>query len=331
MLNFKHPEYVSHDGLYLATYRFVSPHGPANPLAAQIKTQRSTIFLLHGWPEIAYSWSHLIGPLTQAGFDVIAQDLRGFGHSSAPKAMHHYHITQMVGDVEACLDHYGLKDVILCGHDWGGIILWHAARMIKERISHLIGLATPHVAPPPVSPIDIFRRRHGDEHYFVHFHDHPGVAERIFSENIKAFFELMFRTTPKGATFNYALTHIPKRVRAHLNAGAICPRGQILSADQIDVYARAFTRSGFHGGLHLYRNSMANWEFAQGLSQNITQPTLMISARQDLFLPPETTDTMPIMVSDLERHILEDCGHWMMWEQPERLSRIMLDWLAARI
>jgi microsomal epoxide hydrolase/non-specific protein-tyrosine kinase len=57
----------------------------------------------------------------------------------------------------------------------------------------------------------------------------------------------------------------------------------------------------------------------------------MISAREDLFLPPEFTDPMVDMVPDLERHIIERCGHWVMWEQPEALNALLLDWLSRRL
>ena len=72
----------------------VTDQGPENAPA---------LLLIHGWPEMAYSWSNQIGPLSEAGYRVIAMDVRGFGQSSAPHGLPHYEISQIVSDVEAVL------------------------------------------------------------------------------------------------------------------------------------------------------------------------------------------------------------------------------------
>jgi len=128
------------------------------------------ILLVHGWPELAYSWKNLMGPLARAGYRVIAYDLRGFGHSDAPsdgpsRGAHHYGIAQQVSDLEAVLDAFEIKQATICGHDWGGIIVWHAARMLAQRVKRVISICTPHVGQAPADPIKIFKKRHGEEHY----------------------------------------------------------------------------------------------------------------------------------------------------------------------
>ena len=128
------------------------------------------ILLLHGWPEMAYSWAHQMEPLANAGYRVIALDLRGFGHSErAAKCDSDYGIEKLVGDVEGVMNGLEIRRAVLCGHDWGGIIVWHAARMIPERVLGVISICTPHVKQPPVDPIEIFNKRHGEDHYFVDF------------------------------------------------------------------------------------------------------------------------------------------------------------------
>ena len=44
--------------------------------------KRPCVVLLHGFPELAYSWRNQMRPLAQAGFHVVAPDLRGYGRSS---------------------------------------------------------------------------------------------------------------------------------------------------------------------------------------------------------------------------------------------------------
>lgn len=315
-MTFPTPRYIKNDGFRLALYEAGPKDGPV-------------LLLVHGWPEMAYSWKHQIAAFSKAGYRVVAMDVRGFGKSDAPLGVEHYGIAQIVGDVEAVLDDLGVRSVCLVGHDWGGIIVWHCARMLQARVSHVISLCTPHVRRAPADPIKIFRKRHGDEHYFVHFVDRPGEADALFASDPDAFFRLMFQKTPPGTKITSGMFHTPARFKAFLDTGA--PDGRaVLSKRDRTVYAKAYALSGFHGGLNLYRNTTPNWELAEGLSEKIVQPTLMISARDDLFLPPEFADQMEGIVPDLERHVIEDCGHWMMWEKPDEANALMLEWLSRR-
>ena len=288
------------------------------------------VLMVHGWPEIAYSWKNQIGPLADAGYRVIAMDVRGFGYSSAPTDVAEYGIQKLVGDIEGILDNLGIDQTIICGHDWGGIIVWHAARMIESRIKGVIGVCTPHVKRPPIDPMKIFEQRHGSDHYFVEF-KRSNEADHLFASDPDAFFRLMFRSTPKSAKPSSDMYHIISRFQAYLKSGAPDLKGAIMSPDDLQVYVDAYRHSGFHGGHNLYRNTTENWEFDAGIGDKISQPSLMISARQDLFLPPEFSDQMVDLVPDLERHIVEDCGHWAMWEQPEAINALMLQWLDRRM
>lgn len=288
------------------------------------------ILLVHGWPEIAYSWKNQITPLARAGYRVIAMDVRGFGGSSTPESVGDYGIQKLVGDIEGVFDKLGIDQAVICGHDWGGIIVWHAARLLESRVKGVISVCTPHVRQPPVDPMAIFEKRHGKDHYFVEFKN-SSRAEALFAKNVEAFFRLMFRSTPKTAKPSSEMYHVVKRYEAYVGAGAPPIKGGILSPKDFQVYVDAYTQSGFHGGTNLYRNTTANWEFGKTISDKISQPSLMISAAQDLFLPPQSTGNMPDMIADLERHTLEDCGHWAMWEQPEALNKLILDWLSRRM
>ena len=314
---FPEPQFLDSKGVQIATYVSGPETGPP-------------VLLVHGWPEIAYSWKHQMEPLAGAGFRVIAMDVRGFGASDVPKTVRDYGIEPLVGDVTAVLDAHKCETAVICGHDWGGIISWHAARMLEARVSHVISVCTPHVQRPPVDPVRIFRKRHGDQHYFVRFCDDPDTY-RLFEQDVDAFFRLMFRLTPPGTKLNSRMFEIPETFKAFMRRGAPALPGAILPDADRAVYVQAYKKTGFFGGVNLYRNTKANWEFDRTLADTINQPALMISARQDLFLPPEMTAHMPEIVPDLERHVIESCGHWVMWEQPQTLNTLMLDWLDRRL
>ena len=320
---FPEPRYFHHDGLRLA-YHAAGP------------TDGEPVFLIHGWPELPYSWAHQMGALADAGYRVVAPALRGFGRSDAPHGKSHYAIEQLVGDVEALIDHLGYNAVTLIGHDWGGIIVWQAARMLGDakrhawgRVARVASISTPMVRQAPVDPLRIFRKRFGDDHYFLVFNEEPDGTAALFARDPDAFFRLIMRGVPEDYEMTSEFTHIPKQFAEFLGRGAPPVKGSVLTDAQRDVYAKAYARSGFHGGIGLYRNTTENWKLTEGLSERLTTPALMISPANDMTLPPESTDHMPALCDDLQRVILPDCSHWAMWEKPTEINALLLDWLVG--
>jgi len=67
------------------------------------------VLLLHGFPELAYSWRHQIDALADAGYRVLAPDMRGFGRSEAPPEVEAYDVVELCGDVTRLLDGIGAE------------------------------------------------------------------------------------------------------------------------------------------------------------------------------------------------------------------------------
>jgi pimeloyl-ACP methyl ester carboxylesterase len=61
------------------------------------------VLLLHGFPELAYSWRHQFGPLVAAGYTVAAPDQRGFGGSSSPSAIEDFSLEELAADAGAVI------------------------------------------------------------------------------------------------------------------------------------------------------------------------------------------------------------------------------------
>ncbi len=316
-MKFPRPEIVDVGEVKIATYQLGAPDAPP-------------LLLIHGWPEMAYSWAPIMRPLAEAGYRVIALDLRGFGHSDAPSEIEAYRIDHLVGDVAGVMNSLGIREAVLVGHDWGGIIVWHAARMMEERVRGVISICTPHMKRPPADPIDIFRARHGEEHYFVKFTENVTI-ESLFDCDPLAVFKMLFRKTPSGTKLTSEMYALPKLLKAYQTAGAPDLPGAVMSLEDMQVYAGAYSQSGFRGGINLYRNTSANYLLTAQLPDDVFQPSLMISAENDLFLPPPMADPMVDMVADLERVTIPNCGHWAMWEQPEAINKTMVAWLHRKM
>jgi haloalkane dehalogenase len=88
------------------------------------------ILLMHGEPSWCYLYRKMVGPLTSAGFRVIAPDLVGFGRSDKPAHRADYTYARHVEWMRAALfDELGLSGLTLVGQDWGGLV---GLRLVAE-------------------------------------------------------------------------------------------------------------------------------------------------------------------------------------------------------
>ena len=84
-----------------------------------------------------------------AGFRVVAPDLRGFGDSDKPADIEAYRVGKSVGDLTKVLDALGIERAHVVGHDWGAGVAWAMALMAPERVDKLVVLSVGH---PGVHP-----------------------------------------------------------------------------------------------------------------------------------------------------------------------------------
>lgn len=288
------------------------------------------VLLLHGFPELAFSWRHQLPALAEAGFRVIAPDQRGYGKTSVPPRVSDYRIEALIADVHGLLDALQLERAVFAGHDWGAILLWQMAMLAPERIEKLIILNIPHYPRSPVDPIEIWRRRFGDDFYIVNFQD-SNEADPVFAQDTAHFFDVTMRRKQLSRELFDKLP-AERKVVSLLNALAREKQGgePLLSGEERDYYASAFAASGFTGAINWYRNWTHNWEILNGIDETIDIPTLFVGAVNDLIIAPEHIEGMKQLVRNLDIHMLEDCGHWSQQERPDDVNRLMIEWLMQR-
>jgi pimeloyl-ACP methyl ester carboxylesterase len=102
------------------------------------------ILLLHGFPQTAWSWRHVIPRLSRAGYRVLALDQRGYSPMASPDAVEQYRAAYLVADVLGVLDAFGIESVDLVGHDWGAAVAWQVASRHPDRVRTLTALSVPH-------------------------------------------------------------------------------------------------------------------------------------------------------------------------------------------
>jgi pimeloyl-ACP methyl ester carboxylesterase len=305
---FPQPRFVRANGLRLAVYE----QGRGIP-----------VVFSHGFPELAYSWRHQLPALAAAGFRAIALDQRGYGASDRPEAVEAYDIAQLTGDLVGVLDALELERAVFCGHDWGGMVIWSMGQLHPSRVQGLIGVNTPFMARPPLPPVQLLTQTMGPDHYIVHFQKR-GDADSRLAKDVRRVFTVLMRRGIKLADID--LSAGIRNLAAAVEEGRML--GQpLLSAAELDVFVRAFERTGFSGGINWYRNIDRNWRLTENAPQTLNAPSLMVMAEDDFALPPALAEGMEARVPKLEKVLVRDCGHWTQQEKPEELNRILIDWL----
>jgi pimeloyl-ACP methyl ester carboxylesterase len=296
-------------------------------------TDGPAVVLCHGFPELAYSWRHQVTALADAGFRVIAPDMRGYGASDRPEAIAEYSLDHLMGDLVRLLDALEIEKAVFAGHDWGGFVVWGMPIAHPQRTAGVIGVNTPNVQMPSTSLMRLAVP--DDEKLYILWFQKPGVAEAVLDANPRLVFEKLMRgriepdagTLAERASRGGDVDANPFRRLAELpDLGE-----PLLSPAELDVYVRAFTASGFRGGVNWYRNIDRNVEqFPQIGVQKLELPCLMVTAEWDMALRPEMAAGMPAICADLETKMIEKCGHWTQQDKPDELNEILVDWLKRR-
>ncbi len=92
------------------------------------------VVLLHGFPELAFSWRHQVRALAAAGFHVLAPDQRGYGGSDKPPQIEAYTVAELSADVVGLLDEIGAEQAAMVGHDFGAVVAWAAPLLHPHRV-----------------------------------------------------------------------------------------------------------------------------------------------------------------------------------------------------
>uniref|UniRef100_A0A4W2EV35 Epoxide hydrolase 2 n=1 Tax=Bos indicus x Bos taurus TaxID=30522 RepID=A0A4W2EV35_BOBOX len=282
------------------------------------------VCLCHGFPESWFSWRYQIPALAQAGFRVLAVDMKGYGESSAPPEIEEYSLEVLSKDMITFLDKLGISQAVFIGHDWGGMLVWTIALFHPERVRAVASLNTPFMpSNPKVSTMEIIKAT-PTLNYQLYFQE-PGVAEAELEKNLSRTFKSFFRSNDE--TF-ITVSRTCEMGGLLVNTPEEPTLSKMVTEEDIQFYVQEFKKSGFRGPLNWYRNMDKNWEWGfKGSGRKILIPALMVTAEKDLVLTPEMSKHMEDWIPHLKRGHIKDCGHWTQMEKPTELNRILIEWL----
>ncbi len=265
------------------------------------------VVLLHGFPEMWWSWRYQIPALVDAGFRVVAPDLRGYNDTEAKGP---YDVDTLRDDVIGLFDHLGADKAFLVAHDWGGAVAWHLASTSQSRVAKLVVMNCPH--PAMLARALLGSRRQLGRSWYMFFFQLPFLPERLLAaQNGAAVIRIV-----RGLAIDK--THFGRRELAPY-AVAVSKPGR---AKAMIGWYRAAIRAGLRAG-----RSGAERPGTYGV---ITIPTLLLWAMGDRALGYE--DLVPgteRFASRLDVQTIPKCGHCVQQEQPEEVNRRLLAFLRA--
>jgi pimeloyl-ACP methyl ester carboxylesterase len=289
------------------------------------------VLLLHGFPELWYSWRHQIPELADAGYCVLAPDLRGYGHSAAPADPALYTLLHIAGDLVGLLAAFEEQRCVVVGQDWGSPAATTLALCRPDLVQGIALLSTPYSPRGPVDFLTDLTARLGVDNY-QRFFQEPGLAESVFEADVQATVIGSLLAISGDAAEVHSTTDLD--MDAPMPSGGLQALPPWLSQFDVEYYVAEFTRTGYRGALNWYRNHARNWELMAAWHEApIRAPSIFVGGDKDPVLnwpgfrkhAESLGDRlMPGMTRNV---VLAGCGHWIPQERPAETNQLLLEFL----
>jgi pimeloyl-ACP methyl ester carboxylesterase len=130
--------------------------------AGERKPGRRSVLLLHGFPELAFSWRKVMPQLAAAGHHVIAPDQRGYGRTTGCDTgfdceLRTFSLLNLARDALALVSAFGLREVDVVGHDFGSSVAAWCALTRPDVFRSVVMMSAPFAGVPPL-PFDTIDR-----------------------------------------------------------------------------------------------------------------------------------------------------------------------------
>ncbi|MFC2013021.1 alpha/beta fold hydrolase [Chloroflexota bacterium] len=292
-------------------HRFVKTNGISMHYVEQ--GEGFPVLLLHGFPETWFAWQYQIPVLADAGFRVIAPDMRGYGETDKPKEIVAYDIHHLVGDMTGLLDALEIDRAVIIGHDWGGVVMWMMPIMVPEYVERVIGINQFLQPRPDIPPMEVIKKKLGPIRPIEDYEDRPENWE----------YQLYFQKPGRAEADVEA--NVGAWVETRMQSRAV-NKDMVPTASK--VYIEALRKGGIAGPLNYYRNIDRNWHTTSYLKhRRVNKPALMIFAENDPVLKPHLAEGMEKLVTNLTSHLISNCGHYGQQEHPDEVNHMILDFL----
>lgn len=312
------------------THRTVTVNGIKMHVAE--KGKGPVVLLLHGFPELWYTWRHQILALASLGYRAVAPDLRGYGDTEAPAAVSCYTCLHIVGDLTALIESLEERQVFVVGHDWGAVLGWYLSLFRPDMVKAFVSLSVPFRPRNPKSkPVETFRAVFGDDYYICRFQE-PGETEAEIARigTAKVLGHIISDKKPGPPCFP------PRGNGFGINPNATPQLASWFTEEDLKYYATKYDQKGFTGPLNYYRALDLNWELtAPWTGLQVKVPVKFIVGGLDM------TYTTP-GVKEYVHHggfkrdvpflqevvVIEGVAHFINQERPQEITTHIYDFFS---
>jgi pimeloyl-ACP methyl ester carboxylesterase len=263
---------------------------------------------LHGFPDSAWTWRHLLPELADAGYRAVAPFMRGYAPTSVPDDGV-YQSGALAAD--ACALHEALggdSEAVIIGHDWGAVATYGAASLEPQRWSAVVGAAVPPGGALSQAFLDYDQLQ---KSWYMFFFQH-GLADIVVPMNDLAFIDRLWADWSPGYDASEDLPRVKDAMRdpANIQAAIGYYRATLGDGPRSPAYDDAQAATGKMPEQPLL--------YLQGLDDGCIGAAVTAGIDSQF----EAPHSRVVMV--------KDAGHFLHVEQPELVNRLILDFLAER-
>jgi pimeloyl-ACP methyl ester carboxylesterase len=341
---------------------------------------RQAVLMIHGFPELAYSWRNVMGPLAAAGYHVFAPDVRGYGRTSGADTVKYgddlrpFGTVNRIRDMLALVSALGYRTVNVVGHDQGSPLAGWCACVRPDIFRTVAMSSAPYGGPPALAfnttngaprpaadPNAIYAelatltppRKHYQRYYqTAEANENMWHARQGLHAFLRAYYHmksadwkqndphpLAARSAAEWAKLpRYYVMDLDKgmaeQVASEMPSPAEIAACKWLPDSELRVYSEEYGRTGFQGGLNGYRGSPGDGDLQLFAGRTVDVPSMFFGGKRDwgVYQNPGALERLEKSVTTKYQgtHLVDGAGHWVQQEQPEAVSRLLLDFLKGK-
>ena len=264
--------------------------------------------LLHGFPDTAHTWRHLMPQLASAGYRAVAPFMRGYAPSAVPSDGG-YQTAMLARDANALHEKLGGdSDAVIIGHDWGAPSCYGAAIDAPSRWRKVVGMAVPPTAALGMAFVQNLEQI--KKSWYMFFFQH-GLADLFVGANNHAFIDMLWRDWSPDYDANFDLEMVRKSLNDPKNLQAALG------------YYRATLGSG-------YRDPALKALQDQIGAGVPTQPLLYLHGANDGCIGIDVVESAKSTApANVKFEIVASAGHFLQLEQPAIVNKLICEFLAS--